>query len=462
MRPRVLACFAFAASAFMTTGASAADDAQKGPYLQHLTSTSVDVEVELAKASRVTVDVAPQPDGRAGVKPMVFESPSATFHAVHVAGLTPGARYKYVVHVAQGPTLHGTFATAPDDTSHAPFTFVVYGDNRTDGPAHERVVHALAAESFDFLVHTGDFVIEGDDDAAWQAFFDIEEPVLRDHCLFACVGNHELFNDREAAHFERYFGPSAPVSPTAPPPPVYGTFRWGRARFFLLNAFTNWADGPERAWLTDVLTRTDQEAGVDLRVAVMHQGPYSAGPHGGNRAILASHVDELLAAHHVDLVLAGHDHIYERGEAKGLKYVVTGGGGAPLYTDLKALPSTRKVEATYNYVLATVTDDKVTILAKRPDGSIVDQCSFARGGSWACDAPKAAPSAPAPPIAASVPTPPSSPGSCGCDVAGKPAGWGGLALIGALAVLVRRRATRVRSSRGSPRGRRRRDASRSG
>ena len=33
----------------------------------------------------------------------------------------------------------------------------------------------------------------------------------------------------------------------------------------------------------------------------------------------------------VELVLAGHDHIYERGEGGGLKYVITGGAGAPLY-----------------------------------------------------------------------------------------------------------------------------------
>ena len=43
----------------------------------------------------------------------------------------------------------------------------------------------------------------------------------------------------------------------------------------------------------------------------------------------------LLAAGHVDVLFCGHDHIYERGVGSTptgkLTYVVTGGGGAPLY-----------------------------------------------------------------------------------------------------------------------------------
>ena len=34
----------------------------------------------------------------------------------------------------------------------------------------------------------------------------------------------------------------------------------------------------------------------------------------------------------VSFVFSGHDHLYQRGEVDGLKYVVSGGGGAPLYS----------------------------------------------------------------------------------------------------------------------------------
>jgi MYXO-CTERM domain-containing protein len=437
MRSAFIVALACAVAA--SSSVAAADAPHKGPYLQHLGSSSVDVRVELGAPAAVSVDVAV--DGRDGGAPgQTVTSPAAAFHSVHVAGLGAATRYRYAVRVGSGPAYRGTFVTAPDGASREPFTFVVYGDNRSDGAAHERVVQAIARESYGFLVNTGDFVIGGGDDAAWQSFFDIEEPILRDHCLFACIGNHELFDDRQAAHFERYFGASEPSGPSAPAPPLYGSFRWGRARFFLLNAFEDFGAGPEHAWLVDELTRADQEPGVDLRVAVVHHGPYSAGVHGGNKRLLAAHIAELLVSHRVDLLLEGHDHIYERGEAGGLKYLLTGGGGAPLYRDVHPVPSTRKAEATYNYVLATVADDVVSILSKRPDGSIIEQCSFARGGSWLCD-PHPAPPSPEGAGASPVAPAPSPSPRCGCSVPGRPTD-GAVAVLAAMvlaSVLVRRR-----------------------
>jgi MYXO-CTERM domain-containing protein len=451
MQPRPLASAAFLVLA-LSPRPALADDVRKGPYLLHLGTTSVDLRLELGAAEPVTVDVtadalpappvAPGPSSKPATPaarpapPVTFASPAAPYHSVHLTGLAPATRYRYAVRVGVSAPRTGTFTTAPLDSSHEPFTFVVYGDNRSDGPAHERVVTAIAKESFDFLVNTGDFVIAGADESAWQSFFDVEEPLLRDHCLFACIGNHELAADRAATHFARYLGPTEPVSPGGAATPLYGTFRWGRARFFLLNAFDDFsAMGPERAWLDDALAKADTEPGLDLRVAVIHHGPHSAGVHGDNERLADAHFDASMRAHHVDLVLSGHDHIYERGEADGLKYVVTGGGGAPLYEEIHRTDSTRKAEAAYNYVVATVKDDVVSIVTKRPDGSVLDQCSFARGGSWLCD-PKKAPQAKAAPV--EKPAPAQAGSSCGCHGAGKASepAFGalfGLALAGAAA-----------------------------
>jgi len=452
--PAVMPALTLALACALVAVPAAADPVQKGPYLQHLSSTSVDLKLELRAPGPVTVTVSRDaPDAGA---PLTFSSPVAPFHTVHVAGLSPATRYRYSVHVGTHPASGGTtrdsvhevpqashdatFVTAPADTSHEPFTFLAYGDNRTDGPAHERVVQAIAKESYDFLVNTGDFVNQGSDEDAWQSFFDIEEPILKDHCLFACIGNHELHNDKAAVHFERYL---APVEPTAidPAPPIYGSFRWGRARFFLLNAFDEWQEGRERVWLEAMLNRADKEEGVDLRIAVLHHGPYSAGPHGDNKAFLAAHIDELLTAHHVDLVLAGHDHIYERGEAHGLKYVITGGGGAPLYRELTPRPSTRKVEAAYNYVMTTVTDGQVSITAKRPDGSLIETCAFVRVGSWLCDPPPPQPAAEHAPVTTTTTTPP--PAMRCSHVPGEPSAPGlataSFVLLGLALSLARRR-----------------------
>jgi MYXO-CTERM domain-containing protein len=408
MRPGAgLALTITVASSLVALSARAEGDLSKGPYLQHLTSASVDIKVELPKALPVSVTVSSL-EGDARAPAISKSAPAATFHSVHIDGLAASTRYRYSVHAGLGKPHDGVFTTAPEGSSRAPFTFIVYGDNRSDGAAHARIVEAIRKESFAFLVNTGDYVIEGADEGAWQSFFDIEEPLLADHCLFGCIGNHELHNDKAALHFERYLGATEPTS-SEPSPPFYGTFRWGRARFFLLNAFEDWGSGPERSWLEGALSRADHEEGIDLRFAVIHHSPRSAGPHGDNKALLAAHIDDLLVAHHVDLVLAGHDHIYERGDTKGLKYLVSGGGGAPLYREITPEPSTRKVEATYHYVKATVADDKVSIVAVRADGSIVEECAFARGGPWLCDP---APPPPTPAEAKPLDEPPPPRSSC--------------------------------------------------
>jgi acid phosphatase type 7 len=304
-------------------------------------------------------------------------------------------------------------------------------------------VRAIQKESFDFLVHTGDFVQLGGQGPLWQDFFDVEGTLLRDHCVFACVGNHELFEDNEAARFERYFGPSA----TEESPKLYGSFRWADARFFLLNAFQDWSGGEERAWLERALQAADAESGLAWRIAVIHHSPWSAGPHGDNATLLAAGIVDLLLAHHVDIVLAGHDHIYERGESRGLKYIISGGGGAPLYREISPKPSTQKVESTYNFVLFHVSRERIAVDAKRPDGTYIEQCAFGHGKPWACggDGPVAnvpasvsVPPAPEPPPRGEPGASSASRSRCGCDLpgaAGADTAWlVGVAGVGVVAV----------------------------
>jgi predicted phosphodiesterase len=420
----------------------------EGPYLQHLGPSSVEIRVGLAVPAAASVDV--ETAGHA--KRTIVDSGVVDFHSFHVPDLTPLTRYRYVVHSGALTSEPGEFVTAPADGAKDPFTILLYGDTRGDPAVHATVVHAIQQEGFDLLIHTGDFVLAGGREPLWREFFDLERSLLRDHCVFACVGNHELFEDNEAAHFERYFGPTD----SGEPPKLYGSFRWGDARVFLLNAFQDWSSGDERAWLEKALRGADAEPGLLWRFAVIHHSPWSAGRHGDNAPLLAAGIVDLLIAHHVDLVLAGHDHIYERGESKGLKYVISGGGGAPLYTEISPKPSTRKVEATYNYVLFRVTPETVTLTAKRPDGSVIDQSTFGRGANWD-SAPK---SGGEPAIvtsavsAAAPPNPPIAPSSstarCACSMPGTAPRADleefGLAVLGLW--VTRRRVGKRRRSRG--------------
>jgi hypothetical protein len=404
----------------------------KGPYVTGIFPGAADVRFELDSASSAVVSV--QRDADPSSPPRTFEShDDAGMHVVHATGLESAARYAYSVRVGGALLGEGRFSTAPADSSTAPVTFLVYGDERTDPIAHGSVARAMTQVPSDFLVNTGDMVEQGGDADAWQTFFSIESPLLRERPLFVTIGNHELVDDLAGSNFARYFGFADAAGPTK----LYGTMRFGLVRFFFLNAMHGWDSGEERDWLVDALTNADSEPGVVWRVAVTHHGPWSSGPHGPNTRLLQAGIPELLEAHQVDLLLSGHDHIYERGSADRIKYLVSGGGGAPLYRIDQLEPTSLKAEAAYHFIEVTATASSMKIVARRVDGTVLDRCGFGKGQPWDCDPPRAAPT-PSPDSAASKATR----GRCSCsagNVAIDPAALVAAALVIGLAGL--RRAT---------------------
>ncbi|MEI7893791.1 MAG: metallophosphoesterase [Myxococcales bacterium] len=406
----------------------------KGPYLQECSATGVSVRVEVDPPTPLRVEIVDP----SGTSRTVESKDTARFHAVRVGGLSPGTRYAYTVHSA-ATRAGGTFLTAPADNATGPLQFLLYGDNRTDDVAHGRVVRGLAGAEGAFFIHTGDFVESGASAPDWQRFFDLETPLLQNRCVFGAVGNHELLDDQSASAFVRYFGPTDAAGL------LYSTFRWQNARFFVLNAFQRWESGDQRTWLERELRNSDTEAGLTWRFVVMHQGPYSSGPHGHHARLHKAQIPELFVAHHVDLVFSGHDHLYERGEVQGLHYVLSGGGGAPLYPVRHPHPGSRRTESIHHWVELTAEGVSIKLVARRADGSVLERCGFTKGSPWDCDAPAAQPGSssllPAP--APSMPLLTQEPrAKCGCHAVGAPTSMPLPALPLALAFLRRRRARR--------------------
>jgi hypothetical protein len=263
------------------------------------------------------------------------------------------------------------------------------------------------------------------------------------------VGNHEI-TDGSGASYLRYFGPVEGTQTDTGQPQLYGSFRWGNTRFFLLNAMDAWDSGAERAWLEAELARADEEKGLVWRIAVLHHGPWSAGPHGGNPRVTHAQIPSLFTKHKIDLILAGHDHIYERGFAEGLRYVISGGGGAPLYRVDAPLASTRKYEAAHHFIAASVSATGIDLTTTRDDGSVIERCGFTKASAaWDCDPAKPAAAAvePAPAAKLTPDAAKSNASRCACRAAGVDAGGAGETarggalslLLAAIAIVARRR-----------------------
>ncbi|MFW5740881.1 MAG: metallophosphoesterase family protein, partial [Myxococcota bacterium] len=80
--------------------------------------------------------------------------------------------------------------------------------------------------------------------------------------------------------------------------------------------------------------------------------------------------------YHVDIVFSGHDHCYERSTVNGVKYVVTGGGGAPLY-GVNGDWWTEVSDSVHHDCVLDIEGARTVFTAKRLDGSTLD--SFVLG-----------------------------------------------------------------------------------
>jgi predicted phosphodiesterase len=236
-------------------------------------------------------------------------------------------------------------------------TFLVYGDTRDGSPTSQALTARMLAEAPDFIVHTGDIVHRGDDEAMWRSFFRDEKSLLERIALYPAAGNHELYEDEGGEHFARYF-----ALPDAGEQQRRYTFRFGPARFVVLDG--NAASDPEQAaWLE----RTLASATEPHLFAVLHQPPLSTGGHCGAGPAEARFV-ELFSRYKVRAVFGGHDHAYERLERGGVRYFVSGGGGAPLYPERADCPrydleARRVYQAAYHFLRVRVSADRVEVAA---------------------------------------------------------------------------------------------------
>ncbi|MBL8604191.1 MAG: metallophosphoesterase [Myxococcales bacterium] len=395
---------ALAAALSLHGGRALADERlAKGPWLMDLHADSAVVMAERGSPGRLHLRA--QPDAAPGADagpPLEIDSQGRDgIYEFELRALRPGTRYRYTVSGPGITAAEGQFATPP--TTPAPFRFAIYGDTRSHESAHRAVVEALVREGPEFVIHTGDLIEDGRNPLLWQQFFEIEAPLLARTAFVPVIGNHEIVHPRTSGidNYRRYVH----VSPDGPSPELDATFQYGNVRFVLANSYDDWS-GPARDWLSTQLATARREDPTGWLIVVMHWGPRSSGPHGDNERLLSSGVEAIMRRHRVDLCISGHDHLYERGDDDGLRYIVSGGGGAPLYERDAHRAMTRRFVSEHHYLRAEVDPERIRFTVLRPDGSEIERVSLGRDG-WS----DPRPGAPAPDAGATPRpvTPPEAP-----------------------------------------------------
>jgi predicted phosphodiesterase len=359
--------------------ASRAAGVRKGPYLMDLRPDGVAVMLETTEDMEIEVEAV----GADGLRARGVSS-RRRLHEIVLRDLPPATRLTYEVR-GDGQRLGGgSFATAPPPEAERA-TFLVYGDTRNDAATHAAVVARMRDEAADFVLHTGDLVADGRDPADWQEFFDGAGALFAELPLFTVLGNHETWRDGSGLpNYQRYVRVD-----DRPGDEAFYAIEHGPVRILVLDSNQSLEDGtPQRRWLDAELGRLSRGDRPGHLIAAIHHGPYSSGSHGPNERLIAAGVEQALREAGVELLLQGHDHTYERGEARGVKYLVSGGGGAPLYVTNRRLPYQLAFQPVHHYLRVEVDGSHVQVTAIRADGTEIESCGYVTGGPWECARPR--------------------------------------------------------------------------
>ncbi len=372
----VASCILVVGLAVASSAAHADPKMLKGPYLQDLAPTSITVMWQLAEQRPAKLTVT----GPGGER--VIDVPGARIAEAIIDKLQPESRYRYKVDVA-GQSWEGEFSTAPPVGKDVPFTFLVVGDSRFYMEQHRRVVERMSQEVPDFVLGTGDMVDDGSREDQWQQYFDVENRFLRDNVYFPAVGNHDRQGrGRTADTYRAYFS----VPENGAETERYYAFSYANSRFLILDSnIYSFALTDQTSWMERELIAARQDPTIKHVFVVMHHPPFSISLHGGAKD-LRERWTPLFEKYQVSAVFSGHDHVYSRAENEGIRYFVSGGGGAPLYPrkpksnpiDVEAV---KKFERVLHYLRVNITSRRVEISAIRADGTTVETITWQEGSA---------------------------------------------------------------------------------
>ena len=238
-----------------------------------------------------------------------------------------------------------------------PFHFAVIGDFGTGNSEQQEIADRMCSyrdsHPYDLVLTAGDNVYDSGhpsrfDEAFFQPYKCLHDAGVQ---FRSSLGNHDIITNNGRPELNE---------------PLFGfngrnyVVREGGVRFVVVDS-----NNLKMDWLRQA---TRAESGDRWIVVVFHHPVYSPGTGHGSTPGFRPKLPRLFRRRGVDLVLNGHDHVYAvTKELRGIRYVVTGGGGARIYGCEPKDFSARCIRH-HHFLYVTATNDLITVKAIPDEG----------------------------------------------------------------------------------------------
>ena len=354
------------------------------PYIQELQPDGVTVKWYTRVVPEAAIAFRNNEEGEWAKKSLAANRNHMVLREVKLDQLVPSKKHEYYVEVTTeefglvtSPIV--SFET-PAETALNSTRFALYGDTRSFPNDHRKIASAIAEEcanGLDFCLHTGDLTVDGRVLEGWaREFFGPAEDLMARVLMYAVLGNHEASSN----YFFDFFD-------------LPGNERWysfdrGPVHVICLDSCSpSEPDSDQYKWLVDDLANCDSV----WKVLVCHSPFFTSGPHGGLNANgkprekpIANQQDyilPLLEEHDITMVFGGHDHLYERSKKGDIYFIVTGGGGAPLYgttQNIEQNPYSEVAISVHHYCIVDASLNEFNLTVHNSAGDIIDKVDISK------------------------------------------------------------------------------------
>lgn len=231
---------------------------------------------------------------------------------------------------------------------------VIYGDVRSSYKIHNKIINMIRKEKPDMILFTGDIAANSHNCLHFLIYSVIENKVWKSAEYYPTRGNHE----DNLPHYKAFL--------QLPEGKTYYSFDRMDMHFIVLDIIDIKIREEVIDWLKEDLEKNkDKNISVSMHYSLFTSGKY----HPYN----APYLPELFDKYNVIFVFSAHVHSYERSLYKGTNYIVTAGGGAPLYPE--TMENKYKIIRVNNYHYCVMkkegTEYKITVIDI--DGNIIDE-----------------------------------------------------------------------------------------